>query len=149
MTSSTANDEFWDAPGLLRASEPLSIDECWALMAGQTTGRIGFLNEGLVTIFPLNCIVYDRGVYFRTAEDGVIARSGLERAAFQFDHIDTVARSGWTILVNGKVERIVDPDLLTTLWGRPTDEPWAPGQRNLFFGITADKISGRRVHPTH
>lgn len=148
MTSTTHNDEFWDAPGLLRASDQLSTDECWALIAGQTTGRIGFLYEGQVTIWPLNCIVYDRGVYFRTAEDGVIARSGLERAAFQLDHIDSVARSGWTILVNGRVERVTDPGLLTTLWGRPTDEPWAPGQRNVFFGITGDRICGRRVHPT-
>lgn len=148
MTSTTHNDEFWDAPGLLRASDQLSTDECWALIAGQTTGRIGFLHEGQVTIWPLNCIVYDRGVYFRTAEDGVIARSGLERAAFQLDHIESVARSGWTILVNGRVERVTDPGLLTTLWGRPTDEPWAPGQRNVFFGITGDRISGRRVHPT-
>lgn len=148
MTSTTHNDEFWDAPGLLRASDQLSTDECWALIAGQTTGRIGFLHEGQVTIWPLNCIVYDRGVYFRTAEDGVIARSGLERAAFQLDHIDSVARSGWTILVNGRVERVTDPGLLTTLWGRPTDEPWAPGQRNVFFCISGDRISGRRVHPT-
>ncbi|WP_028281181.1 pyridoxamine 5'-phosphate oxidase family protein [Arthrobacter sp. H5] len=85
MTTPLDQDEFWDSPGLLRASQPLSTDECWALLAGQTTGRIGFLHEGLVTIFPLNYIVHDRGVYFRTSEEGVIARGQLERP-----------RSSWT-----------------------------------------------------
>ena len=149
MNMPAVNDEFWDTPGLLRASEQLNAEECWALMAGQTTGRIGFLHDGLVTIFPLNCIVHDRAVYFRTAAEGVIATSQLERAAFQLDHLDTVTRSGWTILVNGSLERISDPELLKTLWGSRADEPWAPGQRNVFFGIAVQKISGRRVHPAH
>ncbi|MBG6181818.1 pyridoxamine 5'-phosphate oxidase family protein [Arthrobacter sp. CAN_A1] len=149
MTAPTVSDEFWDTPGLLRASQSLNTDECWALIAGQTSGRIGFLHDGLVTIFPLNCIVHDRAVYFRTSADGVIATSQLERAAFQLDHIDTVARSGWTILINGILERIDAPDLLKTLWGSRADEPWAPGQRNVFFGISPRKISGRRLHPEH
>ncbi|MHA7155733.1 pyridoxamine 5'-phosphate oxidase family protein [Arthrobacter sp. TMN-50] len=149
MTAPTVSDEFWDTPGLLRASQTLNADECWALMAGQTTGRIGFLYEGMVTIFPLNCIVYDGGVYFRTSEDAVIARSQLEQAAFQLDHIDTPTRSGWTILVNGPVNRITDPALLKTLWGSRADEPWAPGQRNVFFGISPRKISGRRLRAAH
>lgn len=149
MNAPPDQDEFWDSPGLLRASQTLSTDECWALIAGQTTGRIGFLAAEQVTIFPLNCIVHGRSVYFRTSEEGVIASSHLKQAAFQLDHVDTVTRSGWTILVNGDIERITDPDLLKTLWGSRAEEPWAPGQRNVFFGIKPGSVSGRRLTPAH
>ncbi|WP_051479098.1 pyridoxamine 5'-phosphate oxidase family protein [Arthrobacter sp. H5] len=149
MTVSPVHDEFWDTPGLLRASQALNTDACWALIAGQTTGRIGFLHEGLVTLFPLNCIVDDRGVYFRTSEGGIIASSHLAQAAFQLDQVDTATRSGWTVLINGPIKRITDPGHLKTLWGSRAEEPWAPGQRNVFFGIKPGKISGRRVHPAH
>ncbi|MHA7293475.1 pyridoxamine 5'-phosphate oxidase family protein [Arthrobacter sp. HLT1-21] len=93
--------------------------------------------------------IHDGGVYFRTSEDGMIARSQLTQATFQLDHIDLAARSGWTVLVNGPANRITDPALLKTLWGSRADEPWAPGQRNVFFGISPRKISGRRLLPVH
>ncbi|MHA7276465.1 pyridoxamine 5'-phosphate oxidase family protein [Arthrobacter sp. Hz1] len=56
--------------------------------------------------------IHDGGVYFRTSEDGMIARSQLTQATFQLDHIDLAARSGWTVLVNGPANRITDPALL-------------------------------------
>lgn len=149
MNTHTSDSDFWDSPGLLRASEEISPDQCWALIAGQTTGRLGFLLDGWVTIFPLNCVIHDRTVYFRTSPEGVIARQQISRAGFQLDHIDAGTRSGWTILVNGTLQRATDPELLKTLWGRPAEEPWAPGQRNVFFGISTEKISGRQVSPAH
>ncbi|WP_035771612.1 pyridoxamine 5'-phosphate oxidase family protein [Arthrobacter sp. Br18] len=149
MISPSVDSEYWDAPGLLRASETLSTEECWALATRQTMGRIGFSHDGLLNIFPLNYFVHDNGIYFRASPDGIMARSSLENVAFQADLVNRDTRSGWTILANGPAARIDDPELLTTLWGTHAEEPWAPGQRNAFYGIKPTQIRGRRVHTTN
>ena len=149
MTTSPSQDSYWEAPGALHASEALTPAQCWALATTQSMGRLGFFREGLLNIFPVNYFVLDEHVYFRTSADGIIATSYLEHAAFQTDYADTTARSGWTILANGPATRVEDPDLLTTLWGKAAEEPWAPGLRDLFFVLKPTHVRGRRLHTTH
>lgn len=145
MTSTPNQDAFWDTPGALRTSQILPASECWALATTRTTGRLGFFREGLLDIFPVNYFVLDEHVYFRTSADGTIATSYLDHAAFQVDHVDRDTRSGWTILLNGPATRVEDPTLLTTLWGKAVDEPWAPGHRDLFYDLAPTLVRGRRV----
>ncbi|MFC3299198.1 pyridoxamine 5'-phosphate oxidase family protein [Arthrobacter agilis] len=145
MTPPPRQDAYWETPGALHASDPLTPSQCWALATTQSVGRLGFFREGLLDIFPVNFFVLDERVYFRTRADGVIATSHLEHAAFQIDHTDATTQSGWTILVNGPAIRVDDPDTLTILWGKAAEEPWAPGLRDLFFELTAVQVRGRRL----
>lgn len=85
-------------------------------------GRLGFFREGLLNIFPVNYFVIDEHVYFRTRADGMFATSYLGHAAFQTDFADINTKSGWTVLANGPATRVEDPALLTTLWGKYTEE---------------------------
>lgn len=149
MTTSPSQDSYWENPGVLRASDALTPSECWALATTQSMGRLGFFHEGLLNIFPVNYFVLDEQVYFRTTTDGIIATSHLEHAAFQTDFADMTTRSGWTVLVNGPVARVEDPDLLTKLWGKIAEEPWAPGLRDQFYALKPTLVRGRRLHPTH
>ena len=149
MTTTPHQDEFWDSPGTVRTSTILTDLECWALATTRSSGRLGFFRDGLLDIFPVNYFVLDNHVYFRTSADGIIATSYLEHAAFQIDHVDKEAYSGWTILLNGPAVRVEDPSLLTTLWGKAIDEPWAPGQRDLFFDLAPTLVRGRRVGTTN
>jgi hypothetical protein len=89
--------------------------------------------------------VLDHRVYFRTSADGVIATSYLEHAAFQVDSVDRTRQHGWTVLINGPATRVEDPGLLTTLWGKVSDEPWAPGLRDLFLTVAPEHVRGRRL----
>ncbi|WP_448182642.1 pyridoxamine 5'-phosphate oxidase family protein [Arthrobacter sp. CP30] len=149
MTTPSRQDSYWDSPGTLHASEVLTPSQCWALATTQTMGRLGFLREGLLNIFPVNYFVLDEHVYFRTRADGLIATSYLEHAAFQTDFVDMTTQSGWAILVNGPATRVQDPDRLSILWGKVAEEPWAPGLRDLFFDFTPEHVRGRRFHTTH
>lgn len=149
MTTTPNHDAYWDSPGSLRTSDALVPSESWALATTRSTGRLGFFRDGLLDIFPVNYFVIDERVYFRTSTDGIIATSLLEHAAFQVDHVDRDTHSGWTILLNGPVSRVDDPALLTTLWGKAVDEPWAPGQRDRFYSLTPTHVRGRRVSTTH
>lgn len=143
----TNENESWEMPGTLKVGEDLSVDECWKLLTTQRTGRIGFVRESAVTIFPVNYLVRDRGIYFRTADDGDIARSlPLDGVAFQIDEVKTAEMAGWAILVQGTAELIQDEELLTKLWGSMMEEPWAGGQRNTFVGIQPGSVTGRKVH---
>ncbi|MHA7209198.1 pyridoxamine 5'-phosphate oxidase family protein [Arthrobacter sp. MDT1-65] len=149
MTTTPDQDAYWNSPGALRTSEELAPSECWALATTRSTGRLGFFRDGLLDIFPVNYVVLDEHVYFRTSADGTIATSYLDHAAFQLDHVDGDARTGWTILLNGPATRVEDPALLTTLWGRSVDEPWASGQRDVFYSLAPAHVRGRRVGTAH
>lgn len=149
MTTPSSQDSYWGTPGALHASDTLSPSQCWALATTQTMGRLGFFHEALLNIFPVNYFVLDEHVYFRTRAEGVIATSYLDHAAFQADFTDTATKSGWTILANGPATRVEDPELLTTLWGKASEEPWAPGLRDLFFALKPTHVRGRRLHTTH
>lgn len=150
-TCSTPADDrhYWESPGTHSTSAALTEVECWALAATQATGRLGFFCPGVLDIFPVNYLVMANHVYFRTSTDGAIATSYLAHAAFQIDHIDRQPRSGWTVLINGAVTQIKDSNLLTELWGKAIDEPWAPGPRNLFLRVTPTLVRGRRIGIAH
>lgn len=147
---SSANQEaYWESPGTFITSEALTTVEIWALATTQSTGRLGFFRDGLLDIFPVNYFVIAEHLYFRTSAEGTIATSSLDHAAFQIDDLDQATRSGWTILFNGPATRVDDPSLLTTLWGKSVDIPWAPGQRDLFFDLAPSFVRGCRTRTTH
>lgn len=135
----------WDTTGPHR-SEDLTENECWALLAGRGTGRVAYEDNGRVLVFPVNYVVHGQAVYFRTARDGVLS-GGLDfrNASFQIDEHNADRMDGWSVLLSGRAEAVLDPDLLSTLWGRRMAEPWGGGQRDVFIGIEPAVMTGRRV----
>ena len=129
-------------------NEELSVAQCWTLLAGGGTGRVAYQDKGRVLVLPVNYVVHDQGVYFRTRRDGVLG-GGPEHqnASFQIDDHDPTRMEGWSVLLSGRAERVTDADLLTALWGRRMDEPWGGGQRDVFVGIVPGLLTGRRVGP--
>ncbi|MFJ7749737.1 pyridoxamine 5'-phosphate oxidase family protein [Arthrobacter sp. NPDC097144] len=127
-------------------SEDLSETECWALLAGGGIGRVAYQENGRVLVFPVHYVVQDQSVYFRTSRGGALG-SGSEswNASFQIDDHDPARMDGWSVLLSGRASAVVDPDLLTELWGRRMDEPWGGGQRDVFISIAPGILTGRRV----
>jgi len=41
-------------------NEELSEAQCWSLIGGQETGRIAFLQDGRLLVFPVNYLVQGR-----------------------------------------------------------------------------------------
>ena len=127
-------------------NEELSEAQCWSLLGGQTTGRIAFLQDGRLQVFPVNYVVHGQSVYFRTSEDsGLALLPGDLNASFQVDSHDGDAMAGWSVLVSGRANAVSDESLLTTLWGMRTPAPYGGGARNLFVGIDPMLVTGRRV----
>ncbi|WP_341394678.1 pyridoxamine 5'-phosphate oxidase family protein [Arthrobacter sp. G119Y2] len=127
-------------------SVDLTEAECWTLLASQGTGRVAYQDNGRVLVFPVNYVVHDRAVYFRTAREGVLG-GGLDyrNASFQIDEHDALRMDGWSVLLSGRASAVDDSELLTILWGRRMAEPWGGGQRDVFIGIEPALVTGRRV----
>lgn len=66
--------------------------------------------------------------------------------AFEVDEIDYEWHQGWSVLIEGRVERVTAPDELRRLhdaWPRP----WASGARNLMIRVTPVTLTGRQMGP--
>ncbi|BBE21364.1 hypothetical protein MN0502_02470 [Arthrobacter sp. MN05-02] len=144
----TTGYDFWDGPGVGRSHEELEADQCWALLGTASTGRVGFFRDGRIFIYPVNYLVHNQAVFFRTSATGDLGRAPLDRAAFQVDQVDKARMSGWSVLVQGSTAVVEDEALLATVWGRMINEPWAGGDRRQLVQVIPASISGRRVGPS-
>lgn len=132
--------------GTLRMATDLSPDQCWDLLRAHETGRFGFLDRGRVMIVPVNYLAHEDGIYFRTAENGVIGTAVPgPHTSFQIDAWRPDRHEGWSVLASGDSVKVEDSDLLTYLWGRIMPEPWGSGARNLFICLRPSVVTGRSV----
>lgn len=119
----------------------LDTDECRHLLRGGKVGRISWsAGEAGQLILPVNYVVADGTVLFRTSPHAVLAQlsEGCE-VAFQVDDYDESAANGWSVLVQGHTELYGEERL------NPVPDPWAPGQRNLVIAVVPRRYSGRAV----
>ncbi|KRE80419.1 pyridoxamine 5'-phosphate oxidase family protein [Arthrobacter sp. Soil762] len=147
MSLSPHNMDEGRVDGGMHVTEELTTERCWELLRSSSTGRFGFLEQGRIVILPVNYLVDQQSIYFRTAETGPIggAVPSLE-ASFQIDGSRPDRSEGWSVLVSGPSSRVKDKDLLTRLWGKAMAEPWGGGERNLFVRIQGYRVTGRHVH---
>ena len=130
----------------MRPSIELSFTECRRLLATKTVGRIAFRTDNGLRILPVNYVVDDERIVFRTAAYGVIARSlrGAD-VAFEVDDLDDELRAGWSVLAVGPCARIDDSAEVTRIQQGARPEPWAAGARDLYFALPWKGLSGRRL----
>ena len=124
----------------------LEEDVCRQMLARCTFGRVAFddADEGL-TILPVNCICSDGLVLFRVQEGSALDDLGSGRVvAFEADHIDPIAESGWSVLVRGTATHLRDTDRISALADTAV-HPWAPGRRDHWIEIHAEQITGRII----
>ena len=131
--------------------ETLTPDDCWRLLGKRVVGRVGFdLGHG-PRIHPVNYRVDGRSVVLRTADDGELTRfvelfAAGSMVAFEVDEIDYEWHQGWSVLVQGRIERVSAPEELHRLhaaWPRP----WAGGTRDVVTRVTPVEVTGRRLGP--
>jgi hypothetical protein len=65
------------------------------------------------------------------------------QVVFEVDDLDDTAHTGWSVIARGRAQAVASPALLTHLWTVEGAEPWAGGVRNVFIGISVERITGR------
>ena len=128
--------------------ELLEEDECLALLARATVGRVGVTIGALPAIFPVNFALSDGTVVFRTGEGTKLAAATDQAVvAFEVDDWDPLEHTGWSVLAIGRVSVVDDPDEVARLHHLPL-APWADGTREHFVRMPIEFVSGRRIDHT-
>ncbi len=127
--------------------EDLAEDECLDLLNRHHFGRVAFLEQIDLppVIMPLNYLMHADSVVVRTDPGSKLG--GVLRDApvsFEIDGIDQRHRTGWSVVVSGRAQQVVDPNELEELYQTPL-LPWAPGDRSQYVRITPVLVTGRRI----
>ncbi|HZB72241.1 MAG TPA: pyridoxamine 5'-phosphate oxidase family protein [Acidimicrobiales bacterium] len=126
------------------AMEFLSQAECWQLLASHAVGRLGVATRTGPEIYPVNYVLDDEAIVFRTDPGGKLASlAGNPAVCFEIDHVDAEARTGWSVLVKGTAQQL-DPrqrDQAAALGL----EYWAIGTKAHWVRIHPIEVTGRRI----
>ncbi|GAA1880051.1 pyridoxamine 5'-phosphate oxidase family protein [Streptantibioticus ferralitis] len=128
-------------PVLMRLSE----HECWERLGTHGIGRLGLSSGTGPMVLPVNFLVDARTIVYRTDPEGAAAVAAGDQLAFETDHIDEQLRNGWSVLITGTADHIIDPDIVHALADRPGARPWAGGRRDLWIRIVPSEVSGRLI----
>lgn len=124
----------------------LEADVCRQFLARCTFGRVAFDDEDGLTVLPVNCLFTGNVVVFRAEPGSKLDSLGQGRAvAFEADHIDPIAESGWSVLIRGTAAHVIDPDRIATLAETET-HAWAPGAHDRWVEIDPQQITGRIIY---
>ena len=127
--------------------EHLGVDECWRLLAGTQVGRLGVIYDSAPEIYPINHVIDERTIVFRTDPGNKL--HGLVRTpavCYEVDAIDPAAETGWSVLVKGHAAEVTDPGEQQRLDELPLTF-WSLGPKEHWIRITADEVTGRRLWP--
>lgn len=123
----------------------LDVDACLALLARRHFGRVAVNDDEGPVVLPVNYLLDHGSVVFRTDEGTKLdAAVRADRVAFQVDEVDDARRSGWSVLVRGRLEEVVDPAELDRLRVQPLT-PFAPGRRERYVRVLSATVTGRRI----
>jgi uncharacterized protein len=121
-------------------------DECVALLSGAPWVRLAFVVDGAPEVLPINVLVRDDAIYFRTATGSKLGSAAADGpVAVQADGGEERTRIGWSVVAHGHASIVVDRDVEEELFALPF-EPWAlPDDREFWVRITVETVSGRRI----
>ena len=127
--------------------DALTEEVCRFLLAEEDVGRVGFVDDdGYPVVLPVNYVLADDFIVFRTAPGSKLEGVPLRQVAFEVDHLSIIYRSGWSVLVQGHGQEIttaLDPRH-ARLRDHPV-EPWVPGAKDHWLAIRIERVSGRRI----
>jgi hypothetical protein len=125
--------------------DELDEDTCWRLLGRAGFGRVAFIREGDLAVLPVNSTVVDRRVVFRSGWTSSLASLGAgAHVAFEADHTDLVAESGWSVLVRGLLWDVTErPE--SKGWSEFAVHPWAPPPRDRWMMIEPTLVTGRMI----
>jgi uncharacterized protein len=126
--------------------EPIDRDECERLLASVPFVRLGLIGRRGPSILPVNHVVVDGDVFFRTeAGSKLAAAAGEGRVAVQTDGAEPERQLGWSVLGHGTASIVTDPALVERLLSLDFT-PWsAPDEKLFWVRVRFDDLEGRRI----
>jgi uncharacterized protein len=120
----------------------LSQTECWDLLSSMSLGRLVTSVDGQPEIFPVNFVVQQRTILFRTAEGTKLVSTAINNnVLFEVDNHNVA--EGWSVIVKGIArsqrtdEEIAEAEKAQLL-------PWIATVKPHYVRIRPMSITGRR-----
>ncbi len=119
----------------------LDDDEAWNLLSSVALGRLVTSFGGQVEIFPVNFVVQNGTVLFRTAEGTKLFTTVMnEKVLFEADDHTTV--EGWSVIMRGTARMLNGADEIHEA-EQAGLMPWVPTEKLRFVRVTPSEISAR------
>ena len=116
--------------------------EAWNRLSSVALGRLVTSFGGQLEIFPVNFVVQNDTVLFRTAEGTKLFTTVMnDQVLFEAD--DHTVAGGWSVIVRGTARVLTAADEIHTA-DRAQLMPWVPTEKLRYVRITPDEVSGRR-----
>lgn len=121
--------------------------ECRELLSVGVIGRLAFHSSAGLQLMPLNYFYSDGRIYLRVDAESIFAelKNGADEVAFEVDHHDDHVKQAWSVMVQGSLRAVNEPEELQTLRNERRLQPWAVGERSLYLCIEPATITGRAV----
>lgn len=124
--------------------EILSESECWKLMSASSLGRLVTSVGGEPEIFPVNFVVQNRTVLFRTAEGTKLSSAVINKnVLFEVDDHNSV--EGWSVVIRGLARTLRTDDEIDEA-ERAQMLPWTATVKPHYVRIRPLRVTGRRFH---
>lgn len=124
----------------------LTPEECDARLEETEIGRVAFVSEGDVVILPVNYRFVNGTVVFQTADGSKLdMATDRKTVAFEIDGFAPQQQTGWSVLVKGTAEYVMDEELEAEFRSLGL-RPWAPyTTTRRWVRILPDEITGRKI----
>jgi hypothetical protein len=128
--------------------QELTVDDCWELLRFTEVGRLAVSVGEWPDIFPVNYVVDDRSIVFRTAEGTKLAAAVLGRAvAFEIDGYDPDGGEAWSVVAKGPAIELGSMVELFAAEDLPLF-PWHASPKPRYVRIRPEAVTGRRFEVT-
>ncbi|MFG1928828.1 pyridoxamine 5'-phosphate oxidase family protein [Cryptosporangium sp. NPDC048952] len=127
----------------------LDLPECRRYLRCAQLGRVGFIRAGAIEILPVNYVVADPGVAFKTGHGSKLG-AAMDCAPITFEvdgtGLPSTGVAAWSVVVKGVAGLVTDDELLERL-GREESLPLVPSaaRSGRWVMIRPDEISGRAI----
>lgn len=94
----------------------LTAADSYARLGSVPIGRVCFVADGALQVFPVTFALAGNHVVFRSSIGFKLDAADMGRnVAFEVDEWDPGTRRGWSVVVRGPARRVVDPDRVAEL----------------------------------
>ena len=128
-------------------AQKLDQVEAMRLLSSVDYGRVVFSVSALPAIRPVNHLVNDGRIIIRTRLTTALSaavRSARELiVAYEADSLDKASRTGWSVVVTGRVHPVTDADQISRY--EEMLHPWV-NQADNVLAIEPDFVTGFRIN---
>lgn len=121
--------------------EELSAHDCWKYLRKSSVGRLAVVVGGSPEIFPVNYLLDDGSVVFRTGPgtklDAIVTGQSV---ALEADGMNTYGTIAWSVVLKGTPQEVQEVDDLP----EQIPAPWQEGEKEHVIRIVPTELSGRR-----